>query len=67
MKTIYCPACGVVCKVIDRLSEEMTCQCRHGHRWAVLLDFKANTSDDGTSIISFQCDNTSAYDLPDAT
>jgi hypothetical protein len=65
-KTIFCPACGERCTStsLGAYSAEILARCPHGHGWAVLLDFHADTLDN-TSIISFQCDGTPAYELPD--
>lgn len=66
MKTIYCPACGQRCAATTWLNEDtIFAVCAANHRWTVLLNFDADTPDK-TSIISFQCDGTSAYDLPES-
>jgi hypothetical protein len=67
MKTIYCPACGELCRAtqdpID--SEGVLARCSKGHGWAVSISMDAPESVDGTTVISFQCDGTSAYELPE--
>ncbi len=68
-KTIFCPACGEKCRAerdpIEHSDESIITRCSKGHGFAVTLNFHAETPD-GTSIIGFQCDGTSAYELPDA-
>ena len=65
MKTMFCPACGLKCKVTSRQDLEHDLICPNGHKWAALINLNDGGSADGTSIISFQCDGTSVNHLPD--
>jgi hypothetical protein len=69
MKTIFCPACGIMCKASpDECGgrDDIIAECSNGHKWAVMVNMEADTPD-GTQVIAFQCDGVSAHALPEAT
>lgn len=67
MKTIFCPACGQRCKILQSEGIDYSVQCPENHKWFLTIDFDSKTSEDGTAIIGFQCESTHASLLPDET
>ncbi len=66
MKTIYCPACGELCRVLEADGIEQVVRCPVGHQWAITVNDNDPRSKDGTSLLGFQCDGTATHELPAA-